>query len=156
VVAGAATAAVAAQNLQLESGIASLTVAQWVHRIRSGEGLSGVEVLVLDEANLTDDRDRAALYEAAARAGTKLVEVGDPQQLRGWAAGCCSPGCTRWSAGWSGPRTGGRPSRTSGRRSPRGATAGTPRRCRAGRGGAGSGDRDRRAGGDGDGRLATE
>jgi len=134
VVAGAATAAVAAQNLQLESGIASLTVAQWVHRIRSGEGLSGVEVLVLDEANLTDDRDRAALYEAAARAGTKLVEVGDPQQLRGWAAGCCS----------------------SGRRSPRGATAGTPRRCRAGRGGAGSGDRDRRAGGDGDGRLATE
>jgi len=42
---------------------------------------------VLDEANLTDDRDRAALYQAAGRAGTKLVEVGDPQQLRGVGCG---------------------------------------------------------------------
>jgi len=87
VVAGAATAAVAAQNLALESGIASRTVAQWVHRIRTGGGLSGVDVLVLDEANLTDDRDRAALYQAAGRAGTKVVEVGDPQQLRGVGCG---------------------------------------------------------------------
>jgi len=87
VVAGAATAAVAAQNLALESGIGSRTVAQWVHRIRAGGGLSGVDVLVLDEANLTDDRDRAALYQAAGRSGTKLVEVGDPQQLRGVGCG---------------------------------------------------------------------
>jgi len=87
VVAGAATAAVAAQNLAAESGIASRTVAQWVHRIRTGGGLSGVDVLVLDEANLTDDRDRAALYQAAARSGTKLVEVGDPKQLRGVGCG---------------------------------------------------------------------
>ncbi len=86
-VAGAATAAVAAQNLALESGIGSRTVAQWVHRTRTGEGLSGVDVLVLDEANLTDDRDRAALYTAAARSGTKLVEVGDPRQLRGVGCG---------------------------------------------------------------------
>ncbi len=87
VVAGAATAAVAAQNLAIESGIASRTVAQWVHRIRTGGGLSGVDVLVLDEANLTDDRDRATLYQAAGRSGTKLVEVGDPQQLRGVGCG---------------------------------------------------------------------
>ena len=119
-VAGAATAAVAAQNLQTESGIASRTVAQWVHRIREGEkaralvansyrpvrdgtpattteraaadrkatwGLDGIDVLVLDEANLTDDRDRAVLYGEAARVGTKLVEVGDPQQLRGVGCG---------------------------------------------------------------------
>ncbi len=86
-VAGAATAAVAAQNLALESGIEARTVAQWVHRIRTGEGLAGVDVLVLDEANLTDDRDRAALYGAAARSGTKLVEVGDPRQLRGVGCG---------------------------------------------------------------------
>jgi len=86
-VAGAATAAVAAQNLALESGIEARTVAQWVHRIRTGEGLAGVDVLVLDEANLTDDRDRAALYTAAARSGTKLVEVGDPKQLRGVGCG---------------------------------------------------------------------
>ena len=35
-VAGAATAAVAAQNLALESGIGSRKVEQWVHRIRAG------------------------------------------------------------------------------------------------------------------------
>ncbi len=114
VVAGAATAAVAAQNLQIESGIEARTVAQWVREIRVGAaaraalasgqltdpgglaqaqrdaglpGLAGVDVLILDEANLTDDRDRAALYGAATRSGTKLVEVGDPRQLRGVGCG---------------------------------------------------------------------
>ena len=90
-VAGAATAAVAAQNLAAESGIASRTVAQWLWRIQHGDspgaGLNGVDVLVLDEANLTSDRDRAALYTAAAESGTKIVEVGDPQQLRGVGEG---------------------------------------------------------------------
>ncbi len=123
VVGGAATAAVAAQNLAAESGIASKTVAQWVWSIndaadsrewvangyvapgevggeplvaaeqrrvdRSAQfgGLVGVDVLVLDEANLTDDRDRATLYTEAARTGTKVVEVGDPKQLRGVGCG---------------------------------------------------------------------
>lgn len=86
-VAGAATAAVAAQNLAAESGIPSRTVAQWLWRIDHRDGLAGVDVLVLDEANLTSDRDRAKLYTAAAEAGTKIVEVGDPQQLRGVGVG---------------------------------------------------------------------
>ncbi|TCO46426.1 conjugative relaxase-like TrwC/TraI family protein [Actinocrispum wychmicini] len=86
-VAGAATAAVAAQNLAAESGIASRTVAQWLWRIDHRDGLAGVDVLVLDEANLTGDRDRARLYTAAAQAGTKIVEVGDPRQLRGVGVG---------------------------------------------------------------------
>jgi hypothetical protein len=66
VVAGAATAAVAAQGLAAESGIESRTVAQWLARIDAGPGLAGVDVLVVDEANLTDDRDRAALWAAAS------------------------------------------------------------------------------------------
>ncbi len=97
-VAGAATAAVAAQNLAAESGIASRTVAQWLWRIDNtgpgdssgdspGGGLVGVDVLVVDEANLTSDRDRAALYRAVAHSGTKIVEVGDPRQLRGVGEG---------------------------------------------------------------------
>jgi conjugative relaxase-like TrwC/TraI family protein len=86
-VAGAATAAVAAQNLAAESGIRSRTVAQWLWRIDHGPGLAGVDVLVLDEANLTSDRDRARLYRAAAAAGTQIVEVGDPRQLRGVGEG---------------------------------------------------------------------
>lgn len=87
VVAGAATAAVAAANLSAESGIESRTVAQWVHSIENGRGLAGIDVLVLDEANLTDDRDRASIYGAATEAGTKVVEIGDPKQLRGVGCG---------------------------------------------------------------------
>ncbi|MEU4807407.1 MobF family relaxase [Actinosynnema sp. NPDC023587] len=87
VVAGGATAAVAAQNLAAESGIESRTVAQWRWRIGHRNGLDGVDVLVLDEANLTSDRDRAALYAEALRTGTKVVEVGDPRQLRGVGVG---------------------------------------------------------------------
>jgi conjugative relaxase-like TrwC/TraI family protein len=89
-VAGAATAAVAAQNLQGESGIESRTVASWILSIQDRNntgGLLGVDVLVLDEANLTDDRDRAILYAEATRTGTKLVELGDPKQLRGVGCG---------------------------------------------------------------------
>ncbi|MBA3487937.1 MAG: relaxase domain-containing protein, partial [Longispora sp.] len=87
VVAGAATAAVAAHNLATESGIHSRTVAQWIDRIEHGKGLLGVDVLVVDEANLTDDRDRVVLYREATRTGTKLVEIGDPKQLRGVGCG---------------------------------------------------------------------
>jgi ATP-dependent exoDNAse (exonuclease V) alpha subunit len=77
-VAGAATQAVAAQALQAETGIAVRSVASW-----RWVGLAGIDVLVLDEASLTEDRDRAWLYSEAARTGTKLVEIGDPRQLRG-------------------------------------------------------------------------
>ncbi|MFL6140422.1 MAG: MobF family relaxase [Labedaea sp.] len=86
-VAGAATAVVAAQNLAAESGIRARTVAQWLWRIDNRDGLAGIDVLVVDEANLTNDRDRARLYQAAALTGTKIVEVGDPKQLRGVGVG---------------------------------------------------------------------
>jgi DNA primase catalytic core len=86
-VAGAATAAVAAQGLQASSGIPSVTVAQLLKRVDPDTGLPGTDVVVLDEANLTDDRDRAALYRAARASGTRIVEVGDPQQLRGIGCG---------------------------------------------------------------------
>jgi conjugative relaxase-like TrwC/TraI family protein len=91
VVAGTATAAVAAQGLVAESGIESLTVAQWLWRIEHGPGLAGVDVLVLDEANLTDDRDRAKLWAAAKSAGVaQILEVHDPKQLRGVGCGSMS------------------------------------------------------------------
>lgn len=88
VVAGAATAAKAVQELAAESGIGSRTVAQWMYRIETGQGLAGIDVLVLDEAGMADDRARAALYQAAEAAGTKIVEIGDPKQLR--SVGCGS------------------------------------------------------------------
>lgn len=88
VVGGAATAAVAAQNLATESGITSRTVASWLHAINNKQDpLRGVDVLVLDEANLTEDRDRSELYAATAAAGTQLIEIGDGRQLRGVGVG---------------------------------------------------------------------
>ncbi|MEU4836366.1 AAA family ATPase, partial [Streptosporangium sp. NPDC023615] len=89
VVAGAATAAVAAANLTAESGIVAHTVATWLHRITTpgGRGLDGVDVLVLDEAAMIDDRDLAVLLTEAHRTGTKVVMIGDPLQLRAVGVG---------------------------------------------------------------------
>ncbi|GAB3490544.1 MobF family relaxase [Nocardiopsis coralliicola] len=86
-VAGAATAAVAAANLEAESGIAARTVAAWLAHIESGRGLEGVDVLVVDEAAMVDDHSMKALVEAAERAGTKVVAIGDPAQLRAVGVG---------------------------------------------------------------------
>ncbi|MEU0480914.1 MobF family relaxase [Streptosporangium sp. NPDC006013] len=89
VVAGAATAAVAAANLTAESGIDAHTIATWIHRITDPDscGLDGVDVLVIDEAAMVDDRDLAALLTEAHRTGTKVVAIGDPLQLRAIGVG---------------------------------------------------------------------
>jgi len=89
VVGGAATAAVAALNLQAESGIHARTIASYTGRIDEGDSevLAGVDVLVIDEANLTNDRDRAKIYRRAAQIGTRIIEIGDSHQLRGVGVG---------------------------------------------------------------------
>ncbi|GAB2992426.1 AAA family ATPase [Saccharothrix stipae] len=89
VVEGTASAAVAARNLQAESGIPSRTLASLLFTAEDldSTALTGVDVLVVDEANLTDDRARARLYRRATRTGTRIVEVGDKLQLRGVGAG---------------------------------------------------------------------
>ncbi|MFB6533101.1 MobF family relaxase [Streptomyces noursei] len=82
VIAGASTAAVAAANLKAEAGIESRTLASWLTGIRrGGPGLNGVDVLVVDEAAMCDDRDVAELLTHAAKTGTKVVGIGDPKQL---------------------------------------------------------------------------
>ncbi|TDD05861.1 hypothetical protein E1294_49300 [Nonomuraea diastatica] len=89
VVRGAATAAVAAANLTAESGISSRTIATWLQRISDAErpGLTGVDVLVVDEAAMVDDRELATLLGEAERTGTKMVLIGDPAQLRAVGVG---------------------------------------------------------------------
>ncbi|MFE7194492.1 MobF family relaxase, partial [Kitasatospora sp. NPDC057595] len=85
VVLGASTAAVAAANLRAEAGIQSSTVALLLQRIRQSGGtlgLVGVDVLVLDEAAMVDDRQLAELLTHAATTGTKIVGIGDPLQLQ--------------------------------------------------------------------------
>ncbi|MDP4504045.1 MobF family relaxase [Nonomuraea turcica] len=87
VVAGAATAAVAAMGLAAESGITSSTIASWLRRIERGPGLDGIDVLVVDEAAIADDRHLAALLTEARRTATKTVLIGDPVQLRAIGVG---------------------------------------------------------------------
>ncbi|MFE4265362.1 MobF family relaxase [Streptomyces sp. NPDC056883] len=89
--AGACLSAVGAKGLQDASAIPSRTVASWLQQIETGTGLTGIDVLVLDEAAMTDDRSAARLLTEAARTGTKLVAIGDPKQLQavgvgGWFA----------------------------------------------------------------------
>ncbi|MER0450191.1 AAA family ATPase, partial [Streptomyces sp. Edi4] len=80
--AGAALAAAAAQNLTDASGIPARTVAAWVQQIEGGSGLHGVDILVVDEATMVDDRAAAVLMAEAARTGTKVVAIGDHLQLQ--------------------------------------------------------------------------
>ncbi|WP_431921460.1 MobF family relaxase [Nonomuraea jabiensis] len=82
VVAGTSTAAVAASNLRVETGIASFTIAGWLTRIHRGSGLAGVDVLIVDESAMVDDRQLAELLAHAAQVGTKVVGIGDPAQLQ--------------------------------------------------------------------------
>ncbi|MFE7056032.1 MobF family relaxase [Streptomyces californicus] len=85
--AGACLSAVAAQQLTQASGIPARTVASWLQQIRTGTGLTGVDVLVVDEATMVDDRAAEVLMREAARTGTKLIGIGDPLQLQAVAAG---------------------------------------------------------------------
>ncbi|MFD5428503.1 MobF family relaxase [Streptomyces sp. NPDC127084] len=80
--AGATLAAVAAQQLTSASGIPAKTVAAWLQEIEGGKGLRGIDVLVVDEATMVDDRAAAVLMTEAARTGTKVVGIGDHLQLQ--------------------------------------------------------------------------
>ncbi|MGC4984288.1 MobF family relaxase [Streptomyces sp. DT193] len=80
--AGATLAAIAAKNLTDASGVPARTVAAWLGEIENGNGLHGVDVLVVDEATMVDDRAAAVLMTEAARTGTKVVGIGDHLQLQ--------------------------------------------------------------------------
>jgi conjugative relaxase-like TrwC/TraI family protein len=85
-VVGASTAAVAAAGLRAEAGIPSRTIAALLADIGAGRGI-GADVLVVDEAAVTDDRHHAVITTAAAEQGCKVVLVGDHLQLRAIGVG---------------------------------------------------------------------
>ncbi|MEK8175005.1 AAA family ATPase [Streptomyces sp. M19] len=114
--AGACLSAVGAQGLTDASAIPARTVASWLQRIASGEGLTGVDVLVLDEAVMTDDRSAAKLLTEAARTGTQVLAIGDPLQLQAVGVGGWFRRCTAWSAASPSRRTGASATPPSGRR----------------------------------------
>jgi hypothetical protein len=85
---GAALAAKAARGLEEASGIPSSTVASLVARIDSGQVQLGRKtLLVVDEAGILDTSQLAGLLDRAAAAGSKVVLMGDPDQLQPIGAG---------------------------------------------------------------------
>jgi conjugative relaxase-like TrwC/TraI family protein len=81
---GVAPSAGAARELAA-TGIASQTVAAL--QMREHAGLDARTLLVVDEAGMVGARDMHALLTAADKAGTRVLLVGDSQQLKAVAAG---------------------------------------------------------------------
>jgi Ti-type conjugative transfer relaxase TraA len=85
---GAALSGIAAENLESGSGIASRTIASLEHGWGQGrDGLTALDVLVIDEAGMVGTRQLERVLSHAAEAGAKVVLVGDPQQLQSIEAG---------------------------------------------------------------------
>ncbi|HEY0597239.1 Ti-type conjugative transfer relaxase TraA [Sphingopyxis sp.] len=85
---GAALSGIAAEGLENGSGIASHTIASLEHGWSQGRDMLGPrDVLVIDEAGMVGTRQMERVLSHAADAGTKVVLVGDPQQLQAIEAG---------------------------------------------------------------------
>lgn len=92
---GAALAGIAAENLEIASGIHARTLASWERSWDQSYGLLGArDVLVIDEAGLIGTRQLARILERAEAAGAKVVLVGDPEQLQAIEAGAPFRGIT--------------------------------------------------------------
>jgi Ti-type conjugative transfer relaxase TraA len=80
---GAALAGKAADTLQQETRIPSRTLHSWEHAWgRNQDLLHARSVLVIDEAGMVDARQLGRVLDRAARAGAKVVLLGDPDQLK--------------------------------------------------------------------------
>jgi len=87
-VVGLAPSARAAAELATATGGPADTLAKWLHTHRSttpgapgATGLDARTVVIVDEASMASTLDLDPLIAAAARAGTKVVLVGDPAQI---------------------------------------------------------------------------
>jgi Ti-type conjugative transfer relaxase TraA len=85
---GLALSGIAAENLEVGSGIASRTIAGMEHGWGQGRDLlTSRDILVIDEAGMVGTRQLERVLSHAAEAGAKVVLVGDPQQLQAIEAG---------------------------------------------------------------------
>ncbi|TGX46552.1 Ti-type conjugative transfer relaxase TraA [Sphingomonas naasensis] len=90
---GVALSGIAAENLESGSGIASRTIASMEHQWAEGrELLTNRDVLVIDEAGMIGSRQMERVLTEAEKRGTKVVLVGDPEQLQAIEAGAAFRG----------------------------------------------------------------
>lgn len=90
---GTALAGIAAENLEVASGIHSRTIASYEYAWAQGrDALTSRDVLVIDEAGMIGTRQLARVMTAAAAARAKVVLVGDPEQLQAIEAGAAFRG----------------------------------------------------------------
>jgi Ti-type conjugative transfer relaxase TraA len=85
---GAALSGIAAEGLEIGSGIGSRTLASLEHQwANDRERLTNKHVLVIDEAGMVGTRQLEHVVSEAERQGAKVVLVGDPEQLQAIEAG---------------------------------------------------------------------
>jgi len=86
-VVGAAPSGVAAEKLQDETGIPSMTLHRLLGQARGEGGLPHASVLVVDEAAMAETRVLAPVLALVEQAQGKAILIGDPQQLPAVGAG---------------------------------------------------------------------
>ncbi|HAU0781795.1 TPA: Ti-type conjugative transfer relaxase TraA [Legionella pneumophila] len=80
---GAALSGKVAKALHAETGIASSTIKSLSYRLANNMmQLSDKHVLIIDEAGMVDFASLAHLIKEAHKAGSKVVLIGDPDQLK--------------------------------------------------------------------------
>ncbi|MFO3141582.1 Ti-type conjugative transfer relaxase TraA [Legionella pneumophila serogroup 1] len=80
---GAALSGKVAKTLQVETGITSSTIKSLSYRLANNMlQLSDKHILIIDEAGMVDFASMAYLIKEAHKAGSKVVLIGDPGQLK--------------------------------------------------------------------------
>ncbi|WP_415270916.1 Ti-type conjugative transfer relaxase TraA [Legionella pneumophila] len=80
---GAALSGKVAKSLQTDTGIASSTIASLTYKLANQQlRLNSNHVLIIDEAGMVDFASMALLIREAKKAGSKVILVGDPNQLK--------------------------------------------------------------------------
>lgn len=80
---GAALSGKVAKSLEADTGIQSSTIASLAYRLGNGQlKLTEKHVLVIDEAGMVDFANMSLLIHEAKKAGSKVIMVGDPDQLK--------------------------------------------------------------------------
>ncbi|AOU32774.1 TPA: Ti-type conjugative transfer relaxase TraA [Legionella pneumophila subsp. pneumophila] len=80
---GAALSGKVAKSLQTDTGIASSTIASLTYKLANQQlKLNSNDVLIIDEAGMVDFASMALLIREAKKAGSKVILVGDPDQLK--------------------------------------------------------------------------